>query len=73
MWRCNDELRVHADEVHRSSNKDEVAKHYIGVSHTLSLNSVNMCYVLYFVQWNELLSTCVFYLNGENILVSLLV
>ncbi|ESW21385.1 hypothetical protein PHAVU_005G066400 [Phaseolus vulgaris] len=29
MWRCNDELRVHADEVHRSSNKDEVAKHYI--------------------------------------------
>ncbi|KAF2290705.1 hypothetical protein GH714_015076 [Hevea brasiliensis] len=27
MWRCNDELRVHADELHRSSRKD--AKHYI--------------------------------------------
>nr|AAD31452.1 phosphoenol pyruvate carboxylase [Lotus corniculatus] len=29
MWRCNDELRVHADELHRNSKKDEVAKHYI--------------------------------------------
>ncbi|TKY49171.1 Phosphoenolpyruvate carboxylase [Spatholobus suberectus] len=38
MWRCNDELRVRADELHRSSKKDEVAKHYIGVYHTLSLN-----------------------------------
>ncbi|KAF2302274.1 hypothetical protein GH714_033952 [Hevea brasiliensis] len=27
MWRCNDELRVRADELHRSSRKD--AKHYI--------------------------------------------
>uniref|UniRef100_A0A2N9J540 phosphoenolpyruvate carboxylase n=1 Tax=Fagus sylvatica TaxID=28930 RepID=A0A2N9J540_FAGSY len=27
MWRCNDELRIHADELHRSSKKD--AKHYI--------------------------------------------
>ncbi|KAG2681691.1 hypothetical protein I3843_11G156600 [Carya illinoinensis] len=27
MWRCNDELRVRADELHRSSKKD--AKHYI--------------------------------------------
>lgn len=29
MWRCNDELRVRADELHRSSKKD--AKHYIGM------------------------------------------
>ncbi|KAH1222897.1 Phosphoenolpyruvate carboxylase [Glycine soja] len=29
MWRCNDELRVRAEELHRSSKKDEVAKHYI--------------------------------------------
>jgi hypothetical protein len=28
MWRCNDELRSRADELHRSSKKD--AKHYIG-------------------------------------------
>ena len=28
MWRCNDELRVRADELLRSSKKD--AKHYIG-------------------------------------------
>ncbi|MCI03065.1 phosphoenolpyruvate carboxylase-like, partial [Trifolium medium] len=27
MWRCNDELRVRAEELHRSSKKD--AKHYI--------------------------------------------
>ncbi|WCJ24821.1 Phosphoenolpyruvate carboxylase [Euphorbia peplus] len=27
MWRCNEELRVRADELHRSSRKD--AKHYI--------------------------------------------
>ncbi|KAG9144923.1 hypothetical protein Leryth_026204 [Lithospermum erythrorhizon] len=27
MWRCNDELRVRADELHRSSKKD--AKHFI--------------------------------------------
>ncbi|KAL0923985.1 hypothetical protein M5K25_004780 [Dendrobium thyrsiflorum] len=27
MWRCSDELRVRADELHRSSKKD--AKHYI--------------------------------------------
>ncbi|XP_072984319.1 phosphoenolpyruvate carboxylase 1 isoform X1 [Typha latifolia] len=27
MWRCSDELRVHADELHRSTRKD--AKHYI--------------------------------------------
>ncbi|KAG2677727.1 hypothetical protein I3843_12G112700 [Carya illinoinensis] len=27
MWRCNDELQVRADELHRSSKKD--AKHYI--------------------------------------------
>ncbi|KAF0902893.1 hypothetical protein E2562_019833 [Oryza meyeriana var. granulata] len=27
MWRCNDELRVRADELHRASRKD--AKHYI--------------------------------------------
>ncbi|CAL5200317.1 unnamed protein product [Lathyrus oleraceus] len=27
MWRCNDELRVKADELHRSSKRD--AKHYI--------------------------------------------
>ncbi|KAK7855702.1 phosphoenolpyruvate carboxylase [Quercus suber] len=27
MWRCNDELRVRADELHRSTKKD--AKHYI--------------------------------------------
>lgn len=27
MWRCNDELRVRADELHRSSKRD--AKHYI--------------------------------------------
>jgi hypothetical protein len=30
MWRCNDELRVRAEELHRNSKKDEVAKHYIG-------------------------------------------
>lgn len=30
MWRCNDELRVRADEMHHSAKKDEVAKHYIG-------------------------------------------
>lgn len=30
MWRCNDELRVRADEIHHSAKKDEVAKHYIG-------------------------------------------
>ncbi|KAK7272581.1 hypothetical protein RJT34_29275 [Clitoria ternatea] len=29
MWRCNDELRVRADELHRSFKRDEVAKHYI--------------------------------------------
>ncbi|CAL0326513.1 unnamed protein product [Lupinus luteus] len=29
MWRCSDELRNRAEELHRSSNKDEVAKHYI--------------------------------------------
>ncbi|XP_015954036.1 phosphoenolpyruvate carboxylase, housekeeping isozyme [Arachis duranensis] len=29
MWRCNDELRVRADELNRSSRKDAVAKHYI--------------------------------------------
>nr|AAO15570.1 phosphoenolpyruvate carboxylase [Lupinus albus] len=29
MWRCNDELRVRADEISRSSKKDAVAKHYI--------------------------------------------
>ncbi|KAL1299642.1 hypothetical protein AAHE18_18G124500 [Arachis hypogaea] len=29
MWRCNDELRVRADELHGSFKKDEVAKHYI--------------------------------------------
>lgn len=28
MWRCNDELRVRAEELHRSSKRD--AKHYIG-------------------------------------------
>jgi phosphoenolpyruvate carboxylase len=28
MWRCSDELRVRADELHRSSRK--TAKHYIG-------------------------------------------
>jgi hypothetical protein len=28
MWRCSDELRARADELHRSSKKD--AKHYIG-------------------------------------------
>ncbi|KAK6785181.1 hypothetical protein RDI58_018636 [Solanum bulbocastanum] len=27
MWRCNDELRVHAEELHRTSKRD--AKHYI--------------------------------------------
>ncbi|XP_050873454.1 phosphoenolpyruvate carboxylase 2 [Lathyrus oleraceus] len=27
MWRCNDELRVKADELHRSSKRD--AKYYI--------------------------------------------
>jgi hypothetical protein len=30
MWRCNDELRDRAEELHRNSKKDEVAKHYIG-------------------------------------------
>ncbi|KAF7822635.1 phosphoenolpyruvate carboxylase [Senna tora] len=29
MWRCNDELRVRADELHLSAKKDTVAKHYI--------------------------------------------
>ncbi|CAI8606910.1 unnamed protein product [Vicia faba] len=29
MWRCNDELRVRAEELNRSSKKDAVAKHYI--------------------------------------------
>ncbi|PIA33268.1 hypothetical protein AQUCO_04200202v1 [Aquilegia coerulea] len=29
MWRCSDELRVRADELHRSSKKD--AEHYIGM------------------------------------------
>ncbi|KAK7324531.1 hypothetical protein VNO77_28162 [Canavalia gladiata] len=29
MWRCNDELRVRAEELHTSFKKDEVAKHYI--------------------------------------------
>lgn len=28
MWRCNEELRVLADELHRSSKRD--AKHFIG-------------------------------------------
>ncbi|KAL6579263.1 Phosphoenolpyruvate carboxylase 1 [Orobanche minor] len=28
MWRCSDELRVRAEELHRSSKRD--AKHYIG-------------------------------------------
>lgn len=27
MWRCSDELRIHADELHRNSRRD--AKHYI--------------------------------------------
>lgn len=34
MWRCSDELRVHADELHRSSKRD--AKHYIGTTYGLS-------------------------------------
>lgn len=29
MWRCNEELRARADELHRSSRRD--AKHYIGM------------------------------------------
>jgi len=29
MWRCTDELRVRAHELHRSSKRD--AKHYIGM------------------------------------------
>lgn len=46
MWRCNDELRVHADEVHRSSNRDEVAKHYIGVYH-FKLGGCVIYFILY--------------------------
>jgi phosphoenolpyruvate carboxylase len=48
MWRCNDELRVRAAELHRSSKKDEVAKHYIGGYHTLSSNSGDKCCTLSF-------------------------
>lgn len=29
MWRCNDELRARADELHRTSKRD--VKHYIGI------------------------------------------
>ncbi|XP_010542308.1 PREDICTED: phosphoenolpyruvate carboxylase 1-like [Tarenaya hassleriana] len=35
MWRCNDELRVRADELHRNSRKD-AAKHYIEFWKTIS-------------------------------------
>lgn len=42
MWRCNDELRVRADELDRSSKKD--AKHYIGNS---SISMVGVCFSLY--------------------------
>lgn len=30
MWRCSDELRVRADELHRSATARRDAKHYIG-------------------------------------------
>ena len=30
MWRCTDEFRAKADEIHRNSRKD-AAKHYIGL------------------------------------------
>lgn len=38
MWRCSDELRVHADELHRSSKKD--AKHYIGLQYLLQASKL---------------------------------
>ena len=38
MWRCNDELRVRADELHSAAKKDAVAKHYIGRQWTISFN-----------------------------------
>ncbi|KAF2290712.1 hypothetical protein GH714_015120 [Hevea brasiliensis] len=40
MWRCNDELRVHADELHRSSRKD--AKHYIVMMSRMSSAKVTI-------------------------------
>ncbi|XP_042058273.1 phosphoenolpyruvate carboxylase-like [Salvia splendens] len=36
MWRCNQELRVRADELHRSSNRD--AKHFIEFWKTISVS-----------------------------------
>ncbi|KAL5081537.1 hypothetical protein RYX36_009958 [Vicia faba] len=38
MWRCNDELRDRAEELHRNSKKDEVAKHYIEFWKKVPLN-----------------------------------
>lgn len=38
MWRCNDELRVRADVLHRSTRRD--AKHYIGNHIPILIGSV---------------------------------
>ncbi|XP_050914980.1 phosphoenolpyruvate carboxylase 2-like [Lathyrus oleraceus] len=38
MWRCNDELRVKVDELHRSSKRD--AKHYISMYHYAPNNNM---------------------------------
>ncbi|CAH8363556.1 unnamed protein product [Eruca vesicaria subsp. sativa] len=45
MWRCNDELRVRADELHVNRRKD-AAKHYIGMRRNLCCR---ICLCLSFV------------------------
>jgi hypothetical protein len=38
MWRCNDELRERADELHRQSSR-KYAKYYIGMFHSIVLRT----------------------------------
>lgn len=47
MWRCNDELRIRASELQRSSKRD--AKHYIG-----TYRAQSFFFNFYFSLWDLL-------------------
>lgn len=75
MWRCNDELRDRAHELHRSSKRD--AKHYIGMyfflsfwtAHFLNLYWDLQCWTIYQISTAKLLDLSKFQLV-LNILVT---
>lgn len=54
MWRCNDELRIRAEELHSSAKRD--AKHYIGMYCVIV---IIICFELHSKHLNYLLKSTI--------------